>query len=178
MTAPTNVLSPGGFIEVRGVSGREVLHVITVTSTQINVEASMGKVYVCECVCMCGVTLNPVGTAKVGKCMFFSPFTHLLTTTTPFTPYTHIYTLYTEVVRVQSRVHKDPSELNKLAPFQGISHLCCTAHNSLRALLTLNTHRHSYTHICGKYKLIYCVPSKTTVLALPRRTKQHFKTLF
>lgn len=76
---------------------------------------------------------------------------HSLIYLPPPSPLTHTHTnTHTEVARVQSRVHKDPSELNKLAPFQRISHLSYTAHNSsLRALLTLCTHRltHTQAHV-------------------------------
>lgn len=111
----------------------------------------------CEKIC---ATFHPAGTEEVNRCMFSSSFTHLPTTTaTPITPHTRIHThTRTEVARVQSRVHKDPSELNMLASFQWISHLSCKAHNRAESpcpSYLVHPPTHTWAHISKKQGLIY-----------------------
>lgn len=86
----------------------KVLHVITVTHTLSMV--AMGK------------SLSTLLAQKrsTGAC-FLAHSLIYLQPPPPLSPLTHAYThahTRTEVARVQSRVHKDPSELNMLASFQ------------------------------------------------------------
>lgn len=77
-------------------------------------------------------TIYPVGIGKVDQCMFFSSFTPLptVTTTTPLTPEAQAPThAHIKVVRVHSRVHKDPTELHDLDLFQRTSPLSRWSHN-------------------------------------------------
>lgn len=64
-----------------------------------------------------------------------------------------------------------------LAPFQWMSHLSCTAHNRAEPQCSPLPWTHTHTRVkrTSSYTAVLC---KTTGLALPRRTKQHFKPSF
>lgn len=109
-----------------------------------------------KCVCVCGgASLSTLLAQKrsTGAC-FLAHSLIYLQPPPPLSPLTHAYThahTRTEVARVQSRVHKDPSELNMLASFQWISHLSCKAHNRAESpcpsyLVHPPTHTHMRTH--------------------------------
>ena len=137
---------------------QETQFLITVTHAHTLPAVVMGK----ACKLVGGsIAFHPVGTGEVDRCMFFSPFTDLSTPTTPSTPHTHMNTL-TKVARVQSRVHKDPSELNKLAPFQRLSHLTCTAHNSARASMPSSPHTHRHITRTHFFFFFFFTPAKNT----------------
>lgn len=97
---------------------------------------------------VCVRTFYPLGISarSTGACFLAHSLIYLPITTIPLTPYTHI-----EVVRVQSSVHKGPTELNKLAPFQKISHLSYTAYSRAEPpcspyLENTKTHTPTHTH--------------------------------
>lgn len=171
MATQMYVFSPGGFIE----SKRHFKGGTTCYHCHIHANKCSGHYGQSVCVSVCGwgggggITFHPVGTRRwTSACFLAHLLIYLPITTTPFTSYTHKHThTRTEVARVQSRGHKDPSELNKLALFQRISHLSCTAHNrSESALLTLYTHSLTHTHTHTKLRV------KKHCLSFPKQPGQ------